>query len=420
MARMHARRKGRSSSTKPFRTAKPKWLEVDRKETMDLIVELYHKGYTTSQIGIELRDVHGIPDVNTALGLSMYDILEQRGELHGIALGPASDVYSFGVMLYLLLTGRRPTGRKGVADLVTGLSQGWDVIIDRCIEYQPQDRYEDGTQLLAALKACTAGQQRTTSRSLRLLASLLLLGGIVAFAYWTWKDRDADSGLGDRLMVHPNQGLTVPPKVGEDQSSRALPAQQPEEKQIGEPAQRQQGTEGPEPGAQASAGQARTEDIQQPSDSGQRVDSDPVTPVVQRDLIVIVNCEDTMLLDMAQSLLSTGLQPTGLSVEYLGDSQKASGTELRAKHAKLLAQHACPFIIAKVQAVDESRDIRGATVPFSTVSLNLNLFDPGRGSPKTTVTKQEPRGSQSLAKARKDALDLAMAQAIEEMLHALE
>ena len=80
MARMHARRKGKSSSTKPFRTAKPEWLEVDRKEIMDLIVELYHKGYTTSRIGIELRDVHGIPDVKTALGLSMYDILEQRGE----------------------------------------------------------------------------------------------------------------------------------------------------------------------------------------------------------------------------------------------------------------------------------------------------------------------------------------------------
>jgi len=80
MARMHARRKGKSSSSKPFRTAKPEWLEVDRKEIMDLIVELYHKGYTTSKIGIELRDVHGIPDVKTALGVSMYDILEQRGE----------------------------------------------------------------------------------------------------------------------------------------------------------------------------------------------------------------------------------------------------------------------------------------------------------------------------------------------------
>ncbi|MBN1389846.1 MAG: 30S ribosomal protein S15 [Candidatus Thermoplasmatota archaeon] len=80
MARMHARRRGRSSSTKPFRTKKPEWLEVDRKEILDLILELYRKGLSTSQIGIELRDVHGIPDVKTALGTSMYDIIKEGGE----------------------------------------------------------------------------------------------------------------------------------------------------------------------------------------------------------------------------------------------------------------------------------------------------------------------------------------------------
>jgi small subunit ribosomal protein S15 len=80
MARMHARRRGKSSSTKPFRTGKPEWIEADRKEIMDLIVDLYHKGYSTSRIGIELRDAHGIPDVKTAFGVSMYDILQERGE----------------------------------------------------------------------------------------------------------------------------------------------------------------------------------------------------------------------------------------------------------------------------------------------------------------------------------------------------
>lgn len=80
MARMHARRKGKSSSTKPFRSGKPEWLEADRKEIMGLIVDLYHKGFTTSRIGIELRDAHGIPDVKTAFGISMYDILKENGE----------------------------------------------------------------------------------------------------------------------------------------------------------------------------------------------------------------------------------------------------------------------------------------------------------------------------------------------------
>lgn len=79
MARMHARRKGKSSSTRPYRTAKPEWLEVDRKEIMNLVAEMYNRGLSTSRIGIELRDVHGIPDVKTALGMSMYDILKDKG-----------------------------------------------------------------------------------------------------------------------------------------------------------------------------------------------------------------------------------------------------------------------------------------------------------------------------------------------------
>lgn len=79
MARMHARKKGKSSSTKPYRTGRPEWLEMDRKEVMDLIVDLYNKGYSTSRIGIELRDNHGIPDVKTAMGMSMYEILTEKG-----------------------------------------------------------------------------------------------------------------------------------------------------------------------------------------------------------------------------------------------------------------------------------------------------------------------------------------------------
>lgn len=79
MARIHARRRGRSSSNKPYRTGRPDWIEADREKTVKLIVELYNKGFTTSQIGIELRDLHGIPDVKTALGMSMYTVLQDNG-----------------------------------------------------------------------------------------------------------------------------------------------------------------------------------------------------------------------------------------------------------------------------------------------------------------------------------------------------
>ena len=79
MARIHARRRGKSSSKKPYRTARPEWVELDNSDIENLIVDLYNKGYSTSRIGIELRDLHGMPDVKTAVGMSMYDILEKKG-----------------------------------------------------------------------------------------------------------------------------------------------------------------------------------------------------------------------------------------------------------------------------------------------------------------------------------------------------
>ncbi len=80
MARMHTRRRGKSSSTRPYRTSKPEWIEADRDKVSSLVIDLYHKGHSTSQIGILLRDVHGIPDVKSALGVSMYTMLEEKGE----------------------------------------------------------------------------------------------------------------------------------------------------------------------------------------------------------------------------------------------------------------------------------------------------------------------------------------------------
>ncbi len=78
MARMHARKRGKSSSKKPFRTGRPDWIEMDRKDIEKLVVDLYNKGHTTSKIGIILRDTHGVPDVKTAMGTSMYEVLKQN------------------------------------------------------------------------------------------------------------------------------------------------------------------------------------------------------------------------------------------------------------------------------------------------------------------------------------------------------
>ena len=68
MARMYARRKGKSGSTKPHNETPPEWSNTDSKEITNLIIELGKAGHTTAQIGTILRDQHAVPDVRSALG----------------------------------------------------------------------------------------------------------------------------------------------------------------------------------------------------------------------------------------------------------------------------------------------------------------------------------------------------------------
>ena len=77
MARMHARRKGRSGSSPQTREKSPKW-SPKPKDVEKMVVELSSEGNTTSQIGIALRDMHGVPSVKLATGKSILKILQEN------------------------------------------------------------------------------------------------------------------------------------------------------------------------------------------------------------------------------------------------------------------------------------------------------------------------------------------------------
>ena len=62
MARMYSRKKGKSGSGKP-RQKIASWVKHKPKEIEDLVVKLAKKGHTSAQIGLLLRDQHGIPSV---------------------------------------------------------------------------------------------------------------------------------------------------------------------------------------------------------------------------------------------------------------------------------------------------------------------------------------------------------------------
>ena len=75
MARMHTRRKGKSGSKHPLRTAKPDFVTYEEGEIEELIVKLTKEENSPSTIGVILRDQYGIPSVKDVTGKKMGSFL---------------------------------------------------------------------------------------------------------------------------------------------------------------------------------------------------------------------------------------------------------------------------------------------------------------------------------------------------------
>jgi small subunit ribosomal protein S15 len=75
MARMHARRRGKSCSVRPYRKQAPAWSNTDTKAIEKIILDLRKEGASSAKIGLVLRDRYGVPDVKLATGKRIGDIL---------------------------------------------------------------------------------------------------------------------------------------------------------------------------------------------------------------------------------------------------------------------------------------------------------------------------------------------------------
>ena len=76
MARMHARKRGKASSTRPYRSQAPEWLSHDKKFVSKKVEELRRQGQTAATIGVILRDQYGVPNVKEVLGTKMATIVD--------------------------------------------------------------------------------------------------------------------------------------------------------------------------------------------------------------------------------------------------------------------------------------------------------------------------------------------------------
>lgn len=78
MARIHSRKKGKSSSTRPYRPEAPEWVPMRPKEIEKAVIRLADEGLSSSLIGLKLRDQYGVPSVKLSTGKSIIAILAEN------------------------------------------------------------------------------------------------------------------------------------------------------------------------------------------------------------------------------------------------------------------------------------------------------------------------------------------------------
>ncbi|KAG2581218.1 hypothetical protein PVAP13_6KG013200 [Panicum virgatum] len=78
MGRMHSRGKGISSSALPYKRTPPTWLKIAANDVEEMITKAAKKGQMPSQIGVLLRDQHGIPLVKSVTGSKILRILKDK------------------------------------------------------------------------------------------------------------------------------------------------------------------------------------------------------------------------------------------------------------------------------------------------------------------------------------------------------
>merc|ERR1712241_1113666 len=79
MGRMHNPGKGISQSALPYRRSVPTWLKLTSEDVVDQICKLAKKGLKPSQIGVILRDSHGVAQVRFVTGNKILRILKAKG-----------------------------------------------------------------------------------------------------------------------------------------------------------------------------------------------------------------------------------------------------------------------------------------------------------------------------------------------------
>jgi len=133
-------------------------------------------------------------------------------------VGPACDQYALGIVMCEMLSGERPasdvTTHLGSPVQLPGsfnFDEPWDIVIRRCLELKPEDRYDSVSDILNVLNPV-----RPPRRNPLWVTSVLVLPVLAAIGAFLIANTRRGPAVEDLMQLTPSMNLSADPSLSKD------------------------------------------------------------------------------------------------------------------------------------------------------------------------------------------------------------
>jgi serine/threonine protein kinase len=169
------------------RDVKPENILVDQRGRVKMADFGLAKLVGPSRASFTLTGTHQV------MGTLDYMAPEQRN--HPQEVDQRADIYSLGVVFYEMLTGELPLGRFSPPSQAAGVDGRLDGIIHRALEREPEQRYQQISEVRSALESVTDGtamavqtpapvDNETVHLQVQGPAAALIISALIALVFW--------------------------------------------------------------------------------------------------------------------------------------------------------------------------------------------------------------------------------------------